>query len=91
MNKYRPGGRCGGDTAKEKSNPEFNASLASLLQQRERQDAMFTGPVVSATAETPQKNQLAIVESKPKETKPKATALDKQAYIELLLEGDYEE
>ena len=96
MNKYRPGGRCGGDTAKEKSNPEFNASLASLLQQRERQDAMFTGPVVSATAETPQKNQLAIVESKPKETKPKesnpkATALDKQAYIQLLLEGDYEE
>ena len=91
MNKYRPGGRCGGDTAKEKSNPEFNASLASLLQQRERQDAMFTGPVVSATAETPQKNQLAIVESKPKESKPKATALDKQAYIQLLLEGDYEE
>lgn len=91
MNKYRPGGRCGGDTAKEKSNPEFNASLASLLQQRERQDAMFTGPVVSATAETPQKNQLAIVESKPKESKPKAKALDKQAYIQLLLEGDYEE
>ena len=91
MNKYRPGGRCGGDTAKEKSNPEFNASLASLLQQRERQDAMFTGPVVSATAATPQKNQLAIVESKPKESKPKATALDKQAYIQLLLEGDYEE
>jgi hypothetical protein len=90
VNKYRPGGRCGGDAPKQTSNPEFNSSLASLLQQRERQDAMFTGAPAPAAAPAapvnPQKNQVAIVE-----TKPKATALDKQAYIQLVLDGDYED
>jgi len=88
VNKYRPGGRCGGDAPKQTSNPEFNSSLASLLQQRERQDAMFTGTGAAPAPApvNPQKNQVAIVE-----TKPKATALDKQAYIQLVLDGDYED
>jgi len=94
MNKYRPGGRCGGDSAKQTSNPEFNASLASLLQQRERQDALFAPASAQASAPTgaahgpakPQQktaNQLVITETHPKQSK--------EAYIQLLLEGDYEE
>jgi hypothetical protein len=80
MNKYRPGGRCGGDsTSKEtKANPEFNSSLASLLQQREQQDALFHGvptPVVAPTTK-----EVALVQ------KPVA----KDDYIKIIMEGDYE-
>ena len=82
MNKYRPGGRCGGDTPSSKSNPEFNSSLASLLQQREQQDALFA-PVAGAVQPTPQKKELVITQTTPK--------VSKEAYIQLLLEGDYEE
>jgi len=82
MNKYRPGGRCGGDTPSSQSNPEFNSSLASLLQQREQQDALFA-PVATAAKPTPQKKELVITQTTPK--------ISKEAYIQLLLEGDYEE
>jgi hypothetical protein len=85
MNKYRPGGRCGGDSASKetKANPEFNSSLASLLQQREQQDALFHGvsahtPV--AVPSTKEKKELAIVQ------KPVA----KDDYIKIIMEGDYE-
>jgi len=81
MNKYRPGGRCGGDSASKetKANPEFNSSLASLLQKREQQDALFHGasPVV---ARAPATKEVAIVK------KPVA----KDDYIKIIMEGDYE-
>jgi hypothetical protein len=90
MNKYRPGGRCGGDSKGDtKCNPEFNSSLASLMAQRDKQDAMFTSPSVASQAAPPTgqkpaaKNQLVITETTTKATK--------DAYIQLLLEGDYEE
>jgi len=87
MNKYRPGGRCGGDSKGDtKCNPEFNSSLASLMAQRDKQDAMFTSPSVAsapATQKPAAKNQLVITETTTKATK--------DAYIQLLLEGDYEE
>jgi hypothetical protein len=86
MNKYRPGGRCGGDTPSTQSNPEFNSSLASLLQRREQQDALFAAQPavqVSTQKETPQKKELVITQTTPK--------VSKEAYIQLLLEGDYEE
>lgn len=80
MNKYRPGGRCGGDSASKetKANPEFNSSLASLLQKREQQDALFHG--VSAPAPAPATKEVAIVK------KPVA----KDDYIKIIMEGDYE-
>jgi len=82
QNKYRPGGRCGGTSAEKQANPEFNASLASLLQQRERQDALFA-PAAALQQQQPQQKtqQLQL------HTKPKATMND----INFLLEGDYEE
>jgi len=85
MNKYRPGGRCGGDTPSTQSNPEFNSSLASLLQQREQQDALFAPVAAAATVVKPttQKKELVITQTTPK--------VSKEAYIQLLLEGDYEE
>jgi hypothetical protein len=90
MNKYRPGGRCGGDSAtKQASNPEFNASLASLLQQRDRQDALFSASASASAGEgaplihTQQKNQLVIAKNQSK--------LTKEEYIQILLAGDYEE
>ena len=93
MNKYRPGGRCGGDSKGDmKCNPEFNSSLAALMAQRDKQDAMFTSPVGSPTLSSPKeassqkpaaKNQLSITETTPKP--------NKEVYIQLLLEGDYEE
>jgi len=85
MNKYRPGGRCGGDTPSTQSNPEFNSSLASLLQQREQQDTLFApvAPSAPTAKPKPQKKELVITQTTPK--------VSKEAYIQLLLEGDYEE
>ena len=84
MNKYRPGGRCGGDSASKetKANPEFNSSLASLLQKREQQDALFHGvsAPASAPAPAPATKEVAIVK------KPVA----KDDYIKIIMEGDYE-
>jgi hypothetical protein len=95
MNKYRPGGRCGGDTTKSSPvssgspvNPEFNSSLAALMAQRDKQDAMWVGPTSQDKTEVkpevkPEiKNQIVV---KPT-SKP-----NNDAYIKLLLEGDYEE
>jgi len=45
MNKYRPGGRCGGEPNRSETNPEFDSSLSRLLQQRDQLDAMMK-PVV---------------------------------------------
>ncbi len=91
MNKYRPGGRCGGDSKGDtKCNPEFNSSLAALMAQRDKQDAMFTSPssveieVKSKAKTKPEaKNQLVFTET--------TTKTNKEAYIQLLLEGDYQE
>jgi hypothetical protein len=95
MNKYRPGGRCGGDSKGDtKCNPEFNSSLANLMAQRDKQDAIFfspsssqgtadSAPLIADKKEKPlAKSQLVITETT---NKPK-----KEAYIQLLLEGDYE-
>ena len=89
MNKYRPGGRCGGDSKGDtKCNPEFNSSLAALMAQRDKQDALFTSPISQTPVHQTKpkhtgKNQLVITETTPKP--------NKDAYIQLLLEGDYEE
>ena len=97
MNKYRPGGRCGGDTTKSPASsgssgspasPEFNSSLAALMAQRDKQDAMWVGPTSQDKTEMkPEvkpdvKNQIVV--------KPASKPND-DAYIKLLLEGDYEE
>ena len=82
MNKYRPGGRCGGTSAEKQANPEFNASLASLLQQRERQDALF-----APTAQPQQPQTQQAIQLRKKENQPKPRIDD----INFLLEGDYEE
>ena len=49
MNKYRPGGRCGGEASRSEPNPEFDSSLNRLLQQREQLDAMMK-PIESLPA-----------------------------------------
>lgn len=90
MNKYRPGGRCGGDKPNTETNsgnsgsPEFNSSLAALMAQRDKQDAMWVGPTSQDKTEVkPEvKNQI-VVKPTPKP--------NNDAYIKLLLEGDYEE
>lgn len=87
MNKYRPGGRCGGDSKGDTiSNPEFNSSLAALMAQRDKQDMAFGSSVPATEVEkkpAAAKKQLVITETTTKQTK--------DAYIQLLLEGDYEE
>jgi hypothetical protein len=45
MNKYRPGGRCGGGGASERSVSEggLGKSLSAMMAAREQQDAMWSG------------------------------------------------
>jgi hypothetical protein len=44
MNKYRPGGRCGGSGASERSVSEggLGKSLSAMMAAREQQDAMWS-------------------------------------------------
>ena len=84
MNKYRPGGRCGGSSASKetsKENPEFNSSLAFLLQKREEQNALFHAAPVQA-----QPQETIVV----KKTVAKDKPLAKDDYINIIMEGDYE-
>ena len=86
MNKYRPGGRCGGSsTSAPKENPEFNSSLASLLQKREEQNALFHGAPVQMQPQS--QSQQTIVVKKPL---AKDKSLAKDDYINIIMEGDYE-
>jgi hypothetical protein len=87
MNKYRPGGRCGGSSAEKQANPEFNASLASLLQQRERQDALFAPASAQQQQPQQQPQPQQAIQLRKKENQPKPRIDD----INFLLEGDYEE
>ena len=92
QNKYRPGGRCGGTSAEKQANPEFNSSLASLLQQRERQDALFA-PAPAAALQQPQQQTQQPQQLQPQNQlqlhkKPAQTTMND---INFLLEGDYEE
>lgn len=105
MNKYRPGGRCGGDSTKGSPgssvssgssgspvNSEFNSSLAALMAQRDMQDALWVGGTsqdktevkhgVNPDAKHEIKNQIVV--------KP-ASKPNNDAYIQMILEGDYEE
>jgi len=82
INKYRPGGRCGGDTVEKHANPEFNSSLASMMQRREAQDSLWQTPV-----QTPvQSQQKTVVIAQKSKRTPKE---DLSETIALLLEGDY--
>ena len=86
VNKYLPGGRCGGDAGRSQLNPEFDSSLSRLIQQREQLDAAMK-PV---KAEPPElaKNSIKTMPSQA------IAVVQKKSYgkdqdIELLLQGDY--
>jgi hypothetical protein len=91
MNKYRPGGRCGGEPNRSETNPEFDSSLSRLLQQRDQLDALMKPVVIdpptghakpsTITPLTPSVSTLTVVQKK---------TYGKDQDIELLLQGDYE-
>jgi hypothetical protein len=100
VNKYLPGGRCGGEAGRSETNPEFDSSLNRLLQQREQLD-MAMKPVTSEEPKSqppPKKNiqglpaSLPMPRPTPRELGLVAVApvkRNKDADIELLLQGDY--
>ena len=81
MNKFKAGGRCGGDSssgASAKGDTQGVAtSFSALMAARDAQDRALTAPTVKET--TP--NQQAIVIAK----KPIA---DKQKIMDFILQGD---
>lgn len=104
MNKYRPGGRCGGEPNRSETNPEFDSSLSRLLQQRDQLDALMKPVVIdpphahahakpsTITPLTPSVKPSAQIPSAKTST---LTVVQKKTYgkdqdIELLLQGDYE-
>lgn len=80
-NKYFNGSGASSKTL----NPEFSASLASLMNARESQDRMFSAPAPapSSTASNAQ-NQLVSVKSTPTPKK------DNSEIIDIILAGDFE-
>ena len=104
MNKYRPGGRCGGDSTKgspgSSGSPEFNSSLAALMAQRDMQDALWVGPTSQDKTEVkpdakhevkPDAKHDAKHEIKNQIVVKPASKPNNDAYIQMILEGDYEE
>ena len=105
MNKYRPGGRCGGEPNRSETNPEFDSSLSRLLQQRDQLDALMkpvvidppTGKDSRITPLTPSAKPSVQIPSVqiPSANTSTLTVVQKKTYgkdqdIELLLQGDYE-
>jgi hypothetical protein len=100
MNKYRPGGRCGGEPNRSETNPEFDSSLSRLLQQRDQLDAMMKPVVIAPPTGKDSRITPLTPSAKPSVQIPSAntvtlTVVQKKTYgkdqdIELLLQGDYE-
>jgi hypothetical protein len=83
MNKFKPGGRCGGDSgACEKENPSgVTSSYSALLAARDAQDRSFATPALKQMFDNSQPQQQAIILAK----KP---AMDKQKIMDTILQGD---
>jgi hypothetical protein len=93
MNKYRPGGRCGGEPNRSETNPEFDSSLSRLLQQRDQLDAMMKPVVIDPP--TGKDSRITPLTPSAKPSASTLTVVQKKTYgkdqdIELLLQGDYE-
>ena len=105
INKYRPGGRCGGETSTySEKNTGFDSSLTKLLQRREEQDKLFEPiilPTVAAATATAIKtlpkqstsivtmNAVNAANAAIKRNVVKKTQSPED--IDLLLQGDYAE
>jgi hypothetical protein len=83
MNKFKPGGRCGGDSgACAKENPSgVSSSYSALLAARDAQDRSFATPALKQMFEAAQPQQQAIILAK----KP---VVDKQKIMDMILQGD---
>ena len=75
MNKYKPGGRCGGTLSSEKSNPTFSAEFNTLLARRNQLDNLLQASPASQNV-TPI-------------TTVSVTAKTEKKDIDIILEGDY--
>lgn len=86
MNKFKPGGRCGGDSAplQKEDTQGMASSFASLLAARDAQDRTFATPGLQKVFEESKPQQQAIVLAK----KP---VQDKQKIMDLILQGDMED
>jgi len=95
MNKYRPGGRCGGEPNRSETNPEFDSSLSRLLQQRDQLDAMMKPVVIDPPTGKDSRITPLTPSVQPSANTVTLTVVQKKTYrkdqdIELLLQGDYE-
>ena len=86
MNKFKAGGRCGGDsssgTSAKGDTQGVATSFSALMAARDAQDRAFTAPTVIASARPaviPTEQAIVIVK------KPIA---DKQKIMDLILQGD---
>ncbi len=95
MNKFKPGGRCGGDSgACAKENPSsVSSSYSALLAARDAQDRSFVTPalkqmfeaakpqhIVQASPSGGGEQQAIIIAKKP--------VIDKQKIMDMILQGD---
>jgi len=76
MNKYKAGGRCGGNSTVSEYKGSTNTSLASLISAREAQDASFT-----ATSDK-------TVQAETVQTKTVQVAADKKSCIDIIMSYD---
>ena len=84
MNKFKPGGRCGGDsgTRAKEDTQGVATSFASLLAARDAQDRAFATPGLQKAFSEPQQ-QVIVLAKKPVQ--------DKQKIMDLILQGDMED
>ena len=92
MKKYLAGGKAiGSGNCSSASDPRLassqNQAFASLLAQREAQDAMMWKQPTASKQETNTNTQLVIVQNKPSNT---VHTNNKSADIDMILKGDYE-
>ena len=83
MNKFKPGGRCGGDSVpvKKEDTQGVSSSYSALLAARDAQDRSFATPALKQMFEAAKPEQQAIIIAK----KP---VIDKQKIMDMILQGD---
>lgn len=100
MNKFKPGGRCGGDSGTyAKENPTaVSSSYSALLAARDAQDRSFATPALQKVFENAQPEHIGaarLVHASPSGggqqqaiILAKKPAMDKQKYMDIVLQGD---
>ena len=90
IQKYKPGGRCGGDSQEcKKDGGNISKELSALLAARSKQDSFFNGAVPAAATAPSQQQRQQQKDNQTQITIHQPTKNMSSNDIDIILAGDY--